>query len=509
MKSLLLAMMALWIGAVPAAAEGRFALLIGNQNYDEKVGRLKNRKHDIALVGAELKKVGFTVTEVVDAGYKTIDTALRRHIQTVRRAGADTLSFVYYSGHGAVDPDTQTNYLIPVDVTNADDVDLWTNSIDLKEVVGRLREQSPDATHYVIFDACRDELRLTRAGRKALGKEKGFVPLVNTSGVMIAFSTAPGQTASDVGEKGGPYARALAEEIAKPGVESVMMFRNVQIKVKQEINQDPWLSFPTLPSVYFAGTKPTTPTLEQQAELAFWQSVKDSTSPAVVAAYIEKYPNGEFAPIARAMIEHLQRKMQAERAEQEERLRLLEEQRKAAEVDRLERERAAREQAIARERRKLDEGGQQDTAERKQLEEQQRKEILATTVELRKALEEAQAAREAARAAQEQREAALKAAEAAAKEADKAIAEKRNTERHTDPSKTAALPKAVRPAGGGSCASKTAGHRIFPAEPPRGVGALGDGEVAYVNDGQCGPGFVKQIIGGNSSQGRRIRCVAC
>lgn len=41
------------------------------------------------------------------------------------------------------------------------------------------------------------------------------------------------------------------------------------------------------------------------------------------------------------------------------------------------------------------------------------------------------------------------------------------------------------------------------------MGALGDGEVAYVNDGQCGPGFVKQIVGGNSSQGRRIKCVAC
>jgi hypothetical protein len=31
-----------------------------------------------------------------------------------------------------------------------------------------------------------------------------------------------------------------------------MMFRNVQLKVKQAIGQDPWLSFPTLPAVYFA-----------------------------------------------------------------------------------------------------------------------------------------------------------------------------------------------------------------------------------------------------------------
>jgi hypothetical protein len=44
----------------------------------------------------------------------------------------------------------------------------------------------------------------------------------------------------------------LAEEITKPGQESIMMFRNVQIKVKQATGQDPWLSFPTLRPVYFA-----------------------------------------------------------------------------------------------------------------------------------------------------------------------------------------------------------------------------------------------------------------
>jgi hypothetical protein len=31
------------------------------------------------------------------------------------------------------------------------------------------------------------------------------------------------------------------------------MFRNVQLKLRQAIGQDPWLSFPTLRPVYFAG----------------------------------------------------------------------------------------------------------------------------------------------------------------------------------------------------------------------------------------------------------------
>jgi Caspase domain len=418
-------------------AEERLALLIGNQSYSEKIGPLKNPHNDIALVGAALEKVGFKVTRVEDAGYKAIDTALKRHIQQVRRAGKDTISFVYYSGHGAADPDTQINYLIPIDVTSADDAEVWTNSLDLREIVNRLRDQTPDAVHYVVFDACREELRLTRGGTKAL-ERKGFVPVANISGVMIAYATAPGKTASDAGGGGGVYAKTLAEELVKPGVESVMMFRTVQLKVKQAIGQDPWLSFPTLPAVYFAGTKPAALTPEQQLELTFWLSVKDSTSPAVIATYLKRYPDGEFAAIARSLVEHYDRKLKAEEAAQVEERKRIEEERKAAEVTRLEEERRAREAAIADQRKRAEEGKSSEEARR--FEEQQRAELVARTEELRKAVEEARLARDAAKAAEEQRVAALKAAEEATKAAAAAIALKRDTERHSDPTSTPALP---------------------------------------------------------------------
>jgi hypothetical protein len=429
--------LAFWLSSA-AHADGRFALLIGNQGYSEKVGPLKNPHNDIAVVGAALEKLGFKVTRIKDAGYKVIDTALKRHIQQVRRAGKDTISFVYYSGHGAADPDTQINYLIPVDVGSADDAEVWTNSIDLREIVSRLRDQNPDAVHYVIFDACREELRLTRDGTKAL-ERKGFVPVANISGVMIAYATAPGKTALDAGDGGGVYAKTLAEEIVKPGVESVMMFRNVQLKVKETIGQDPWLSFPTLPAVYFAGIKPAALTPEQQLELAFWLSVKDSTYPAVLATYLERYPDGEFAAIARTLIEHYDRRLKAEQAAQEEERKRSEEEMKAAEVKRLEEERRVREAAIAEERKRAAEGKVGEETRRQ--EQQQRAELIARTEELRKALEDVRLAREAAKAAEEQRLAAVKASEEATKAANDAISVKRDTERHSDPSKLAALPK--------------------------------------------------------------------
>src|SRR5262249_25652790 len=140
------------LAALPARAE-RYALLIGNQAYNAKVGPLGNPHNDVALVGAALRVLKFKVTEVKDADYRALDTAIRRHVQVLRRDGEGAIGLVYYSGHGAADPDTKVNYLIPVDVPNADDEELWVNSLNLNTMVEGLRAQAPQATHYVVFDA--------------------------------------------------------------------------------------------------------------------------------------------------------------------------------------------------------------------------------------------------------------------------------------------------------------------------------------------------------------------
>ena len=216
-----------------------------------------------------------------DANYKVMDSALKRYVTEVRRAGRNALSFFYYSGHGVASPETQINYLIPVDVTDADDDKVWFESFQQNTIIDLLSKQAPNATHYVVFDACRNELNIAGAAAKALGTDKGFVPVTDTTGLLVAYATAPRKTASDVGDDGGPYAKTLAEELIKPGIEAVTMFRNVQIRVKEMIGQDPWLSFPSLPAVYFAGTKPP-----EYVETTFWVSVKDSASPAVLNTYL-------------------------------------------------------------------------------------------------------------------------------------------------------------------------------------------------------------------------------
>src|SRR5262245_40350266 len=102
--------------AHPALAEKRIALLIGNQDYDASVGRLKNPHNDIAIVGQALAAQGFElIPSIKDAKRSTILGGVRELVRRLNAAGSGAIGFIYYSGHGAAEKDTNINYVIPVD----------------------------------------------------------------------------------------------------------------------------------------------------------------------------------------------------------------------------------------------------------------------------------------------------------------------------------------------------------------------------------------------------------
>jgi uncharacterized caspase-like protein len=119
----------------------------------------------------------------------------------------------------------------------------------LTEISRKLKAEAGNATHFVVFDACRNTLRLTQPGSRAVVQSKGFVLVAQETGMLIAFATAEGELASDVGVGAGPYATVLAEEIVKPGIEAVVMFRAVQRRVRADIRREPYLGSSALGDV--------------------------------------------------------------------------------------------------------------------------------------------------------------------------------------------------------------------------------------------------------------------
>ena len=103
------------------------------------------------------------------------------------------------------------------------------------EILNKLEEVAPQAAHYLVLDACRNNL--------GAGVGAGFVPEQRRAGVLIAFAAAPGATASDDGQLGSPYATALAAELVKPGQSDLIMFHNVRVAVDRSTRGDqvPWI----------------------------------------------------------------------------------------------------------------------------------------------------------------------------------------------------------------------------------------------------------------------------
>ena len=247
--------------------------------------------------------------------------------------------------------------------------------------------------------------------------------------------------------RNSPFATAMLKHIVAPGDDLPTILINVRndVMAATERRQVPWEHSALTAKVFFKPPKPTAPTADQRIEMAFWDSVKDTQSPAVLQTYLERYPNGEFATIARALILHHEQKAKAEQAARAEEQRRQEEAHKAAEVKRLEEERRAKEDALAGERRRARET--KDTTAERQLEEKHQAEATARSEMLRKALEEVAAARAAAKMAEDQRLSAVKAAEEATKAAERTIAAKRASDA-ADSTKVAALPKLEAPKGG-------------------------------------------------------------
>ena len=146
----------------------------------------------------------------------------------------------------------------------------------------------------MVFDACRSELNIAGEAGKALGAEKGFVPVNDVSGILIAYATAQKRTAAD----SGMFARILAEELVKPEVEAFSVFREVQVRVKETMKQEPWMSLNYIPRIYLASApktqEPAKPlTVEPQPPLSeaarAWAEIRDLKNVAVFEAFRKQY----------------------------------------------------------------------------------------------------------------------------------------------------------------------------------------------------------------------------
>lgn len=318
------------MGPVVAQAPAkRVALVIGNSAY-QHARHLPNPKNDANDVAVALEKSGFSVILGTDLDKVNMERTIRRFAQAAKGA---QVGLLYYAGHGI--QVAGQNYLVPIDATlnDASGLDFELVRADL---VQRTMEREA-VTNLLFLDACRDNplaRNLARAmGTRSAAIGRGLAVVESGVGTLISFSTQPGNVALDGDGRNSPYTGALVSNLGRGGQDVSSLLISVRREVMASTNnqQVPWEHSALTERFYFAGPEnstppaaaavtaasaPTlmqpppssvTPSYEQQAELALWATVKDSRNPDLYRSYLERFPQGVFAPAANILLEQTRR----------------------------------------------------------------------------------------------------------------------------------------------------------------------------------------------------------
>lgn len=199
------------------------ALIVGNSNYSFETPSfvLKNPGNDARGIAEALTRLGFFVKLHLDDDEKSF----RQHLHdfSVDLDKYDNC-LVYFAGH-AIQIEG-VNYLATIDTSFADESSAKYTSIQLDLVLDYLRKCSCKVK-IVILDACRNNPFEERGFN-----DYGLAPVKAPTGTLIAFSTSPGERASDTGfGNNSIYTGALLKHIGHENIPIEEMFKRVRTTV--------------------------------------------------------------------------------------------------------------------------------------------------------------------------------------------------------------------------------------------------------------------------------------
>ncbi len=300
-------------------AFGRYhALIIGIDDY-RHLPRLKSAVNDARAVDEVLRReYGYSTTLLLDPTRAQMLRALERAREEL--SNSDNL-LIFYAGHGQLDRAADNGFWLPVDA-EADSQVEW---VPVSTVTGMLRAAT--AKHVlVIADSCYSGT-LTRDAPAPLASTARQVELDRIASLRARKALTSGGL-EPVWDGGGDghsvFSRALLRALRgnREVLDGYGLFRQLRRNVVVNAEQTP-----TYGDIRFAGdeggdflfvplsrARATPPKAAAPAapapappdpETVFWQSIQNSTEAGDYRAYLQQFPTGVFAPLARTRIERL------------------------------------------------------------------------------------------------------------------------------------------------------------------------------------------------------------
>lgn len=224
--------------ASPASDLGPVAALsIGVSQY-QNAAPLPSARADAFLVARSLTDLGFDTELLLDPD----DAELRRAVERLRQRAANCkVVILYVAAHGVMTDGTCR--IFPADAPIGP-VGLG-GSISETEISqslsGRPRQK------LLFLDACRKvgDCSENTAGARQPTTEKSRTPtssVFGAAGQMVCYASQPGGQAEDGMSRNSPFAHALAEALAQPGLEIHEVTRRLRLSVLRATagRQIPW-----------------------------------------------------------------------------------------------------------------------------------------------------------------------------------------------------------------------------------------------------------------------------
>ena len=304
------------------AVYGRFhALVIGNNAY-KHLSDLEMAVVDAEAVAEMLERhYGFDVEVLVDATRYDIISALSRLRAELNET--DNL-LIYYAGHGSLDIGSDEGYWLPVDAEPDNPVN-WVSNNDIS---GQLRAMS--AKHVmVVADSCYSG-KLTRnvaASLKTGAERTAWLKRMNGRRSRTALTSGGLEPVLDAGGGGhSVFAKAFLDALEGNTdiLDGQALFDAIKRPIVVNADQTPeyadvrkaghdggdflFVPIAVTPTTTVATAAPAAPAAPAiaPAEVALWSAVKDSQFAADYQAYLDAYPAGVYAPLAKARIARLE-----------------------------------------------------------------------------------------------------------------------------------------------------------------------------------------------------------
>lgn len=307
-----------------AEAARRVALVVGNEAY-QRLEPLKNAVQDAVSYAGALTTLGFD--EVIlrtDRTRSEMDEDIAAFLDRI--APGDMVVFVY-AGHGW--SDGSQNYILGIDAPETGSKEFLTRiSLPLRNGATGLiddLDRRGAAIKVAIIDACRNNPFRSGGGDRGIGVSRGLVRNDMPVGTFLVFSAAPGQIALDRLTPEDSHPNSVFTRVFVPLLARGDSLQRVMKETQEQVallaagvnhQQQPSYVDEVLGDTCLAATcaesrlrpevsEQTQSSGQNDREVLFWESIRNSSNPADFRAYLDRFPNGTFAPLARKRVADL------------------------------------------------------------------------------------------------------------------------------------------------------------------------------------------------------------